>query len=125
MGLTPLILFTVALLIVRNQRILHAWNARQEETQRRAAAGLPPQPQTAPQDPRRPRRRATLTRNRHDHKPRAVTTSQDSRHNQARARPGTGQTTEPGPAARPKTPAPDHGLPGGRNVRPKRENKPH
>jgi hypothetical protein len=42
MGLAPLMLFTTTLLIVRNQRILAAWNARQQETQRRAAKGLPP-----------------------------------------------------------------------------------
>jgi hypothetical protein len=42
MGLTPLMLFTTTLLIVRNQRILAAWNARQAENTRRAAAGLPP-----------------------------------------------------------------------------------
>jgi hypothetical protein len=42
MGLTPLMLFATTLLIVRNQRILHAWNARQAENERRAAAGLPP-----------------------------------------------------------------------------------
>ena len=42
MGLTPLMLFTTTLLTVRNQRILHAWNKRQEENQRRAAKGLPP-----------------------------------------------------------------------------------
>src|SRR5260370_8122879 len=42
MGLTPLMLFTITLLIVRNQRIMQAWNTRQEQTQRRAAAGLPP-----------------------------------------------------------------------------------
>lgn len=42
MGLAPLMLFTVTLLVVRNQRILTAWNARQEENQRRAAKGLPP-----------------------------------------------------------------------------------
>jgi hypothetical protein len=53
MGLAPLMLFTTALLAVRNQRILHAWNARQEETQRRAAKGLPPRT--------RRRRRKTLT----------------------------------------------------------------
>jgi hypothetical protein len=41
-GLTPLMLFTVTLLAVRNQRILTAWNTRQEENQRRAAKGLPP-----------------------------------------------------------------------------------
>src|SRR4029077_15557204 len=32
MGLAPLMLFTTTLLIVRNQRILSAWNARQAET---------------------------------------------------------------------------------------------
>jgi len=42
MGLAPLMLVTTTLLIVRNQRILHAWNARQEENARRAAKGLPP-----------------------------------------------------------------------------------
>src|SRR6202047_3749717 len=41
-GLAPLMLFVTTLLIVRNQRILHAWNRRQEENQRRAAKGLPP-----------------------------------------------------------------------------------
>ena len=52
MGLTPLMLFTTTLLIVRNQRILATWNTRQEEDQRRAAAGLPPKT--------RKRRRKTL-----------------------------------------------------------------
>ena len=42
MGLPPLMLFVTTLLIARNQRILHAWNTRQEQTRRRAAAGLPP-----------------------------------------------------------------------------------
>ena len=69
-GLAPLMLFVTTLLVVRNQRILRAWDARQEETQRRAAAGPPPEnPQTAPQDPRRPRRRAALTP--HPPRPRA------------------------------------------------------
>jgi hypothetical protein len=53
MGLTPLMLSTVTLLIVRNQRILQAWNARQQENQRRTAKGLPPKT--------RRRRRQTLT----------------------------------------------------------------
>jgi hypothetical protein len=53
MGLAPLMLFTVTLLAVRNQRILTAWDARQEENQRRAAKGLPPKT--------RRRRRKTLT----------------------------------------------------------------
>ena len=35
-------LFTTVLLTVRNQRILAAWNARQADNARRAAAGLPP-----------------------------------------------------------------------------------
>jgi hypothetical protein len=52
-GLAPLMLFTTALLVVRNQRILHAWDARQEENARRAAKGLPPKT--------RRRRRETLT----------------------------------------------------------------
>jgi hypothetical protein len=52
MGLAPLTLFTTTLLIARNQRILTAWHARQEENARRAAAGLPPRT--------RKRRRKTL-----------------------------------------------------------------
>ena len=53
MGLTPLMLFTATLLVVRNQRILTAWNTRQQENARRAAKGLPPKT--------RKRRRKTLT----------------------------------------------------------------
>jgi hypothetical protein len=41
-GLTPLMLFTTALLAIRNHRILAAWNARQNDSARRAARGLPP-----------------------------------------------------------------------------------
>jgi hypothetical protein len=52
MGLAPLMLFTTVLLVVRNQRILAAWNTRQEENSRRAARGLPPKT--------RKRRRKTL-----------------------------------------------------------------
>jgi hypothetical protein len=53
-GLAPLTLFTAVLLAVRNQRILTAWNARQEEDTRRAASGLPPKT-------RRRRRKAPAT----------------------------------------------------------------
>jgi hypothetical protein len=53
MGLTPPMLFAVTLLVVRNQRILAAWDARQADNARRAAAGLPPRT--------RKRRRKTLT----------------------------------------------------------------
>jgi hypothetical protein len=52
MGLAPLTLFVTTLLIVRNQRVLNAWNTRQEDNQRRAVAGLPPKT--------RKRRRKTL-----------------------------------------------------------------
>jgi len=45
--------FTVTLLTVRNQSILAAWNARQEENTRRPAKGLPPKT--------RRRQRKTLT----------------------------------------------------------------
>src|SRR5207247_2651466 len=63
MGLMPLMLFVTTLLVVRNQRTLAAWNARQEENARRAASGLPPQnPAPAPQDPRDARHRAALAR---------------------------------------------------------------
>ena len=53
MGLTPLMLWLACLLAVRNQRILTAWTARQDDNARRAAAGLPPRT--------RRRRRKTLT----------------------------------------------------------------
>jgi hypothetical protein len=53
MGLTPIALFTAALLIIRNQRILAAFDARQDQNTQRAAAGLPPRT--------RRRRRKTLT----------------------------------------------------------------
>jgi hypothetical protein len=52
MGLAPILLFTACLLVVRNQRILTAWNARQAGNTRRAATGLPPRT--------RRRRRKTL-----------------------------------------------------------------
>jgi hypothetical protein len=52
-GLTLLALWIACLLPVRNQRILNAWNIRQADTARRAAAGLPPKT--------RRRRRKTLT----------------------------------------------------------------
>jgi hypothetical protein len=52
-GLTPLMLWLTCLMAVRNQRIHDAWNARQEDSARRAAAGLPPKT--------RRRRRKTLT----------------------------------------------------------------
>ena len=41
-GLTPLMLWLTCLTAVRNQRILTAWDKRQQETARRAASGKPP-----------------------------------------------------------------------------------
>ena len=52
MGLAPAALWLACLHTVRNQRILHAWDTRQAENKRRAAAGLPPKT--------RKRRRKTL-----------------------------------------------------------------
>jgi hypothetical protein len=52
-GLTPLTLWLACLLAVRNQRILTAFDARQTDNTRRAAAGLPPRT--------RRRRRTTLS----------------------------------------------------------------
>jgi hypothetical protein len=52
MGVTPLALWLACLLAIRNQRILAAYGARQADTARRAALGLPPRT--------RKRRRQTL-----------------------------------------------------------------
>jgi hypothetical protein len=41
-GLTPLMLWLTCLTAVRNQRILTAWDKRQQDTARRAASGKPP-----------------------------------------------------------------------------------
>jgi hypothetical protein len=51
-GLTPLALWLACLLTIRNQRILNAYDARQADNSKRAAAGLPPKT--------RKRRRKTL-----------------------------------------------------------------
>jgi hypothetical protein len=42
MGLAPRLLFTTCTVITRNQRITTAWDKRQEDNARGAAAGLPP-----------------------------------------------------------------------------------
>jgi hypothetical protein len=51
-GVTPLTLWLACLHAIRNQRILTAWDTRQADNDRRAAAGLPPRT--------RKRRRKTL-----------------------------------------------------------------
>jgi len=87
MGLAPLMLFTTTVLIVRNQRILNAWTARQEENQRRAAAITTRQAASACTKPGR----------KYGQHP--------SRHSP--------HARQPAPTSR------------ARNVRPKRENRPH
>ncbi|MGO9292366.1 MAG: hypothetical protein ACLP52_00535 [Streptosporangiaceae bacterium] len=42
MGPPPVMLWLACLMAVRNQRILTAWDIRQQDSARRAAAGLPP-----------------------------------------------------------------------------------
>ena len=99
MGLTPLTLFAVTLLVVRNQRILAAWDARQAKNARRAAAGLPPRT--------RKRRRKTLTalatahgrpsRQPPPHRrtaPAASTSARPRNHTGRAARPGTAPDTQ-------------------------------
>ena len=54
MGLTPLMLWLACALAARNQRILTAWDTRQQDNTRRAATGLPPRT--------RKRRRTTPTK---------------------------------------------------------------
>jgi hypothetical protein len=51
MGLTPNTLFTACLLVIRNQRILDAFAARQELDARRAEAGLPPRTRRRRREP--------------------------------------------------------------------------
>jgi hypothetical protein len=71
MGLTPLMLFTVTLLIVRNQRILHAWDARQEESARRSvrmtSARNPARRQRRPMSQRTRPRFPVATTDKHGH----------------------------------------------------------
>jgi len=77
MVLTPLMLFATTLLIVRNQRILRAWDARQEDSQRRAAKGGRPKPAsdaarpspTSPPDRTNPGAATTAAATRRKHAP--------------------------------------------------------
>ena len=70
MGLAPLLFWLACLTVIRNQRILAAWNARQDANARRAAAGLRPGPAAgaakplpaSPLPPRRPNRSGPVLR---------------------------------------------------------------
>ena len=117
MGLAPLMLFTVTLLAVRNQRILTAWNARQEENPPRRQGPAPENPQAPPQGTHRAHtRRAALTaaRPRHQH---------EHDHHDSASMPAHASNTpnsKKGACGAPSQPA-RTGLPPARNVRPKRE----
>ena len=88
MGLTPLALWLAALHTIRNQRILRAWDARQAENTRRAAAGLPPRTANAagkppwPASPRRPNQARTPR-----HSPPLTSTRQPALHAQPSQQP--------------------------------------
>ena len=116
MGLAPLTLFTTALLVTRNQRILHAWNARQEETQRRAAAGLPPRTrrrrarpsQSSPPRRHNPAPHPAARRNTHGTRPKAPAAAMPACPRTSRADHGKSPPRRVTPAARgcsPATPA--------------------
>ena len=101
-GLAPDMLWLACLLAVRNQRILTAWAARQDDNARRAAAGLPPKPGAAaarPPPSLAATRRPAMTPQRHQVPPatRARPKSRAARH--ARAEPAL-----PRPAATAATP---------------------
>ena len=93
MGLTPLMLFIASLLIVRNQRILAAWDARQEENQRRAANGLPPKTRSAAAKPSPAHRRPAIARARH---PSPARSPQCRQHKHARKHAPRTESNQPG-----------------------------
>ena len=100
MGLAPPTLFTTTLLIIRNQRILDAWNTRQEENARRAP---PENPQAPPQDPRQPHHSPAIAprpapRHQHDHHPGSASIPatrhpERNANSQAHTAPSTASTT--------------------------------
>jgi len=111
MGLAPLLLFTTMLIIARNQRIIAAWDDRQQENARRAAIGSAAHrtPAVGNTHGTRPEHRDQQQRQRQPAPEPAA------RHAKSPPRRITARNTA---AALPRQPA--H-----RNVRPKRENRPH
>ena len=114
MGLAPLMLWLACLLAVRNQRILIAWDTRQHDNARRAAAGLRPAP--AADGAARPSPTWPPQAPRHDTagQPRTVTRSPQLRHTrpadpaQKHSPPGTPQPRKPAPDGNPhETPDPN------------------
>ena len=102
MGLAPLTLWLACLLAVRNQRILIAWDARQHDNARRAAAGLRPAPAAGAA---RPSPTWPPQAPRHDTagEPRTVTRSPQLRH----ARPADPAQKQPARHAATRKPAQD------------------
>ena len=100
MGLVPLMLFTTALLAVRNHRILAAWNARQDDSARRAALTTP-SPAPPPRSPA-PHGGASIP-----------LTRQAEAQNSRKGAHGTREPARPGQDHRPA-----------RNLRPKSETRP-
>ncbi len=124
MGLASLMLFTVTLPAVRNQRILAAWNTRQEENTRRAAKGLPPEnPPPPAQDPHRgrvpPARPDSRSRPHRQHQPAHYDSASLPAHARKHPRQRKGRQRHP---FKPVPPGQDHPL--AQNVRPKRETRP-
>ena len=108
MGLAPLMLWLACLLTVRNQRILTAWDARQDDDARRAAAGPPPRPAAgaARPSPTWPQRATTITRppNPHQYRHHRSPDTQTSRPCPETARnrhPATTQPPEPAHSSQP------------------------
>jgi hypothetical protein len=119
MGLTPLALWLACLLAVRNQRILNTFGARQADTARRAAAGLPPRTRNggARPWPRPPPAR-------HNNPP-PVHATPATPHTAIPRPPHRSHTPTTGPATKPRAPATSQTRSSqpARNVRPKREHR--
>ena len=125
MGLAPLMLFTTMLLIIRNQRILAAWNTRQQDNpaapprappktrkrRRRPLSASPPDrpdPRTSPRLPGQHQHRHDQQQRQHAREPLRTRGKPSSEHEPRTTR----QQPRPAQAAH-------------QNVRPKRENRPH
>ena len=121
MGLTPLMLFTATLLIVRNQRILTAWNARQQDNAHRAAAACPRKPANAAGQPS-PASQPRHHNSRHP-RPQPPAPHRNPRHRRQHAR------SQRKPTRSPASRKNDRGNPANTMARPecqgKRENGPH
>ena len=109
-GLAPLTLQIACLLAVRNQRILAAYHARQDDNARRAAAGLPPRTRKRRRQPRPARRRAAVTPGKPPCLRPPATTITPATSRRLALRPAASSPDKPGrPPGRPTGPAPPTG----------------